>query len=102
MRQEVSWAREGLRSTLHMFQGSLRLIVSYLGQLMGPSLTAAEKGEVAPKGHVATKRQGEDSKDTLLTPLHDVPDACGKSTRHCSQRKTMPKDSKPRPSIASY
>lgn len=35
-------------------------------QLMGPSLTAAEKAEVAPEGHMGSKHQGEDSKDTVL------------------------------------
>lgn len=35
MRQEVSQAREGLRSTLHTFQRSLRLTVSYLSNSWG-------------------------------------------------------------------
>ena len=77
---------EGSESTLHTFLGSLRLIVSYLGQLTEPSLTAAEKGEVALEGHTATKQQGEGSKDAVLTPLDDVPIARGISTRQEARR----------------
>lgn len=63
---------------------------------MGPSLTAAEKAEVTPEGHMGSKRQGEDSKDTVLMP-------CVMFLTHAEIAQDMKlEDSKLRPSTTSY
>lgn len=56
---------------------------------MEPSFTTAKKGYMTPKGHVATKCQGEDSKEALLTPLDDFSDALVMSTGCEARRSKM-------------